>query len=65
MRLAAVLLTMICLAACGSTTSSSGQALERYDDEWRQRQAALDAEVILEGMAQARQRREAIARTAR
>lgn len=65
MRLAAMLLTLISLTACGAAPSQSEHALVRYDDEWRQRQAALDAEAILQGMAQARQRRQEIARTAR
>jgi hypothetical protein len=37
----------------------------RYDDEWRQKQVILDAEAILQGMAQARQRQEQMARSAR
>jgi hypothetical protein len=39
--------------------------LVRHDDEWRQQQAVLDAEAILQGMAQARQRQQELARTAR
>jgi hypothetical protein len=35
------------------------------DDEWRQRQAELDAQAIMQGMAQARQRAEQLARTGR
>ncbi|MEJ0017657.1 MAG: hypothetical protein WDN25_14030 [Acetobacteraceae bacterium] len=66
MRLAAVLLTALCLAGCGtSSPAPSEQGLVRYDENWRQRQAVLDAEAIIEGMTQARQRREAVARTAR
>ena len=33
------------------------------NDEWRQPQAELDAQAILQGMAQARQRAEQLART--
>jgi hypothetical protein len=66
MRIAAVLLTISCLAACGGTApTESEHALVRYDDEWRQRQAVLDAEAILQGMAQAREREEQVARSAR
>jgi len=54
-----------CLSACGAQQSQSEHELVRYDDEWRQNQAVLDAEAILQGMAQARQSREQMARTAR
>ena len=36
-----------------------------YDDEWRQRQAELDTQAIMQGVAQARQRAEQLARTGR
>ena len=62
MRLIAALLTVACLAACGLTQAQSEHELVRYDDEWRQRQAVLDAEAILQGMQQARDRQEALAR---
>jgi hypothetical protein len=65
MRWLLALLTVACLVACGLQQSQSEHALVRYDDEWRQKQAALDAEAILQGMAQARQSREQLARTAR
>ena len=65
MRLTAALLTVACLVACGMAQTQSEQALSRYDDEWRQRQAVLDAEAILKGMQQARERQEALARSAR
>ncbi len=67
MRLVAALLTLACLSGCGTATAptQAEHALVRYDDEWRQRQAVLDAEAILQGMAQARQRHEEMARTAR
>ena len=65
MTLFAALLSIACLAACGSVQTQSEHALVRYDDEWRQRQAVLDAEAIMQGMAQARQRQEELARTAR
>jgi len=35
------------------------------DDEWLQRQAELDAQAIMQGMAQARQQAEQLARTGR
>ena len=65
MRLIAALLTFVSLAACGAQQSQSEHALVRYDDEWRQRQAVLDAEAIMQGMAQARERAQNVARSAR
>jgi hypothetical protein len=67
MRLVVALLTIACVSACGvsTTPSQSEQALMRYDDEARQRQAELNAQAIMRGMAQARQRAELLARTAR
>jgi hypothetical protein len=65
MRLIAALLTVACLVACGMTQTQSEHALLGYDDEWRQQQAVLDAEAIMQGMQQARERQEALARTAR
>ena len=64
MRLTAVLLTLACLAACGGVQTVSERSPAR-DDEWRQRQAELDAQAIMQGMAQARQRAEQLARTGR
>ena len=64
MRLAAALLTLVCLSACGGVTVSE-HSPTRGDDEGRQRQVALDAQAILQGMAQARQRAEQLARTGR
>jgi hypothetical protein len=66
MRIAAALLTFACLAACSEVhkQSASEQALMRQDG-WRQQQSLLDAEAILEGMAQARRRAELQARMAR
>ena len=65
MRLTAALLIVACLVACAVAQTQSEHSLVRYDDEWRQRQAVLDAEAIMRGMEQARQRQEALARTAR
>ncbi len=65
MRFAAALLTFLCLSACSVAPSSSEQALVRPTDEWRQRQAIEDANAIVQGMTQARQRRDELARTAR
>ncbi len=56
---------LVSIAACTAQQSQSEHALVRYDDEWRQKQAILDAEAILQGMAQARQRQEQMARSAR
>ena len=65
MRLTPALLTLACLAAaCGGAQTMSEHS-PAHDDEWRQRQAALDAQVIMQGMAQARQRAEQLARTGR
>lgn len=64
MRSTLLLLTMICLAACGTPSTRSDEALLSQDD-WRQRQVVLDTEAILQGMAQARQRAEQMARTGR
>jgi hypothetical protein len=66
MRIAAALLTIVCVAACSAapTQSASEQAF-MDQDSWRQQQAVLDAQAILEGMAQARLRAEQQARTAR
>ena len=65
MRMTALLLMLAVLAACGSEQTQSEHALVRYDDEWRQRQAVLDAEAIMRGMAQARERYQELARSAR
>ena len=65
MRPFLVLVTVVCLAACGTTQTQSETELVRHDSEWRQRQAVLDAEAILQGMAQARERYQELARSAR
>ena len=65
MRMTALLLMLAVLAACGAEQTQSEHALVRYDDEWRQRQAELDAEAIMRGMAQARERYQELARSAR
>lgn len=62
---AAALLFLVCLAGCSKTPTQSEDALVRYNDEWRQRQAVLDAEAILQGMAQERSREEELARSTR
>ena len=64
MRLLAALLAIAALAACGLAATDSDQALLRYDDGWRHRQAVLDAEAILKGMAQARENQSELARSA-
>ena len=65
MRLLLTCLTLASIAACAKQPSQSEHALVRYDDEWRQKQVILDTEAILQGMAQARQRQEQMARSAR
>jgi hypothetical protein len=65
MRIVAALMMITCLAACGgaSTQSASEQELT-VQGGWGQEQAVLDAQAILQGMAQARQRAEQQARIA-
>ena len=65
MRMTALLLILAFVAACGVEQTQSEHALVRYDNEWRQRQAVLDAEAIMRGMAQARERNQELARSAR
>jgi hypothetical protein len=69
MRLAVALLTVTFVAACGGTPTAgpvqADHALARYDDQWRQKQAVLDAEAIMQGMTRARERRDQLARSAR
>ena len=67
MRLVIALLTIVVVSACGVSTSpsQSEEALLRFDDQARQRQAELNAQAILRGMAQARQRAALLARSAR
>ena len=65
MRLVVALLTVACLAACGAAQTQSEHALVGNDAEARHRLAILDAEAILQGMAQARERAEQTARSAR
>jgi hypothetical protein len=55
------LLTLTCLTACDGVQTVSELSPAR-DDGWRHRQAELDAQVIMQGMAQARQRAEQLAR---
>ena len=64
MHLTAALLTLACLAAYGGVLTVSEHSPAR-DDEWRQRQAVLDAQAIMQGMARARQRAEHLAHTGR
>ena len=63
MRLPAALLTLVWL--CGGVQDVSEHSLARGDDEGRQRQVELNAQAIMQGMAQARQRAEQLARTGR
>jgi len=65
MRLAAALLTLICLSACSMVPAQQAQSYTSPDDVWRQKQAVQDADVILQGMAQARQSSQELARSAR
>ena len=63
MRLTPALLTLACLAAASGGALTVSEHSPARDDEWRQRQAELDAQAIMQGMAQARQRAEQLART--
>ena len=65
MRLIAALLTVACLSGCNGTQTQSEHALVGNDQEMRHRLAVMDVEAILQGMAQARQRAELLARTTR
>ena len=65
MRLPPALLTLACLAAASGGALTVSEHSPARDDEWRQRQAELDAQAIMQGMAQARQRAEQLARTGR
>ncbi len=64
MRLLAAILTFACLGACSTSPAPSEQALVR-DGSWRQHQAVLDANAIMQGMAQAQRREAELARSAR
>jgi hypothetical protein len=65
MRLLLACFSLASIAACAAQQSQSEHALARYNDEWREKQVILYAEAILKGMAQARQRQEQVARSAR
>jgi hypothetical protein len=65
MRLSAALLVFICLSACSVTPAPIQAAMVRPDDAWRERQAILDADAIVQGMAQARHRAQELARSSR
>jgi len=62
----ACLMILAWLSGCSdSAPSASEHALVRYNDEWRQHQAAVDAQAIMQGMAEERSRQEELARSAR
>ncbi len=65
MRLAVALLTFACLSACGMIPSQSENDLAAHDDNWRAQQATRDADVILQGMARAREQASELARSSR
>ncbi len=65
MRLAAVLLMFVCLSGCSVMSAQQSQPYMSQSDEVRQKQALQDADVILQGMAQARQRAQELARSSR
>ena len=65
MRLAAALFTFVCLSACSMSSVQPPESVLGDNDAWRRTQAMKDADAILAGMAQARQRAEMMARSAR
>ena len=65
MRVAAALFTFVCLSACSMSPTGSGNPLAQYEDGWRQHQAELDADAIVQGMARAQQQAPELARSAR
>jgi hypothetical protein len=65
MRFPAALLIFISLAACSVTSAPQGEGFATPGNQVRQQQAEQDANVILQGMAQARQHAQELARSAR
>lgn len=64
-RLVAALITFACLSGCGMTPSGSEADLVRHDEGWRQHQAQLDADAIVQGMERARDQASQLARSSR
>jgi hypothetical protein len=64
-RLAAALITLAFLSSCGMNPSGSEADLVRHDEGWRQHQAQLDADAILQGMQRARDQASQLARSSR
>jgi hypothetical protein len=62
-RLAAALITFACLSACGMNPSGSEADLVGHNDGWRQHQALLDADAIVQGMQRARDQAAELARS--
>jgi len=65
MRLLVAILTLGCLSGCNGTPTQSEHALIGNNEEARHQLAIQDVEAILQGMAQARERAQQLARTAR
>ncbi len=65
MRFAAALLIFACLSACSMMAAQQDQPFISQDDAARQQQAVMDANAILQGMAQARQNAQELARSTR
>jgi outer membrane protein assembly factor BamE (lipoprotein component of BamABCDE complex) len=65
MRFAAAILIFVCLAACSVMSAPQDDGFATQGNQVRQQQAAQDADVILQGMAQARQHAQELARSAR
>ena len=65
MRLVFALISFGCLSACGMTPSGSEADLVRHDEGWRQHQAELDADAIMQGMQRARDQASQLARSSR
>ena len=65
MRFPATLLIFVSLAACSVTSAPQDAGFATMGNQVRQQQAEQDANVILQGMAQARQHAQELARSAR
>jgi hypothetical protein len=63
MRSFVSLLTLACLTACGETQIEPQQTVMHLNDGSREQQVTLDVAVMMRGMEQSRERREAMARS--
>ena len=63
MRVVAAVFVFACLSACG--LNPAGSDSPSSSAAWRQHQATLDADAIMQGMARARGQSSEVARSAR